>query len=158
MSWLTKVWKTIEHNRYMAMFAVVYLALLAWVIGCSPHTRSIVDGRAVDAVTFEQEVSAVGASLQADLAAIDAKAEAFAANTALGREDLQRKAEFRQKVTETIGAEIRKAATGNIDPINAILSLLTLGGIGSALATRADNRRKDGVIETLKTEKTEAGS
>jgi len=153
-----KIWKTIEHNRYVAMFAVVYLVLLGWVIGCSPHTRSIVDGRAVDAVTFEQEASDLGSRLQADIAAVNAEIESYTAKVEIGRDDLQRQAERRKLIVETLGAAIRDVASGSVDPLNAMLSLLMLGGAGLGLSAAGDNRRKDKRIETLKTEKTEADS
>ena len=159
MKVLAKLWKVIDHNRYVAAFAVVYLVFLLWVVGCSPHTRSIVDGRPVDAVQFEQEVAAMEATLQGRIAAAKASVEAvnaeviaFNEKAGLGRDDLQQKAEFRVKVVETIGSEVVKAASGDINPVNTILSLLTLGSIGAALSTRRDNARKDKRIETLKTE------
>ena len=148
-----RIWKAIEHNRYVAMFAVVYLVLLGWVIGCSPHTRSIVDGRAVDAVTFEQEASELGSRLQADIAAVNAEIESYTAQVEIGRVDLQQQAERRKLVVETIGSAIRDVASGNVDPLNATLSLLMFAGAGFGLSAGADNRRKDKVITTLKTDK-----
>jgi len=160
---MQKLWKTIEHNRYLvsaiALLVVLTVATTAF-LGCASKTPSLVDGRPVDREIFIRQVNTAEAGLaarraqiEAQLAAFNADVEAFNKNAASGVEDLDRQDALRAQITNTIGDAVLAAVSGELNPAGAVVGLLSVAGIALGAGAAADNRRKDSVIEKMKQEK-----
>ena len=146
--------KFLDHNRYAVIGILLAVLAAAALTGCAITTAStMTPGEKVTATELSREVAVAEAGFagrQADLEAGAAvlNADIEAHNTAVydAHAELQRKAEFRATIVETVGALGLAATQGAISPaagVGAIVQLLTLGAAGGLLA---DNRRKDRVI------------
>jgi len=163
---MNKIWKTLEHNRYLVS-AIALLAVMTSVtvglVGCASKTPSLMDGTPVPREVFLRQVneaeagfSARRADIEAALAAFNADVEAFNRNAASAIEHLDRQDAIRAQITNTIGDAVLSAVSGNLNPAGAVVGLLSVAGIALGAGAAADNRRKDGVIEDLKHKQDEA--
>jgi hypothetical protein len=160
---MQKIWKAIEHNRYLVsaiVLLVVMTAATVALIGCASKTPSLVDGQPVPREVFVRQVNQQEAGfaarrtdIEAALAAFNADVEAFNRNAASAIEHLDRQDAIRAQITNTIGDAVLSAVSGNLNPAGAVVGLLSVAGIALGAGAAADNRRKDSVIENLKQKK-----
>jgi len=154
--------KIIDRNRYAVIGILLAAMVAAALTGCQVTTAStLTPGEQVTADELSREVAVADAGfatrradLEAGAAALNADIEAHNTAVDAAESELQRKAEFRATIIETVGSLGMAAAEGTVSPaagIGALVQLLTLGAAGGLLA---DNRRKDRVIdaETAATE------
>ena len=148
--------KIIDHNRYAVIGILLAVMVAATLTGCQVTTAStLTPGEHVTADELSREVAVAEAGfakrhadLEAGAGALNADIDAHNATVETARSELQRKAEFRAAIVETVGSLGLAAAEGTVSPaagVGAIVQLLTLGAAGGLLA---DNRRKDRVIQT----------
>ena len=133
---MQKVWKWLNHNRFVIIGPIVGLMLWAYALGCTPETASPLDiGRMVNA-----------SQLEIDFKTWQAQQEITAAKFEAAGQDLVRQEEQNAALKETILG----LASGGIPDVPGLLKLL-VGGGGLGLAI--DNIRKGGVIGGLKRNK-----
>ena len=130
---MKKVWKWIDHNRWVIIGPIVGLMLWAFAVSCTPLTPSPLDpGRKVDIV-----------QLELDFKTWQAEQEIMAARFEIAGQDLEQQKANNAKIKETI----LTLATGGIPDTSGLLKLLIGGG---GLGAIVDNIRKGGVIGGLK--------
>ena len=123
---MKKVWKWIEHNRFVVMSPIIMLAIWILAVGCIPETPSPTDPtRLVNVVELEQEY------------------KLFLIKYEFAVRDLELQQEQQNKIMEMI----TKLASGNVADWPGLVHLLVGGG---GLAAVLDNIRKRTVIATLK--------
>ncbi len=126
MEVLTKVWKWIEHNRYIVMSPIIMLVIWLVAFGCIPETPSPTDPtRLVNVVELEQEY------------------KLFLIKYEFAVRDL----EIQVKQQSDIMEMISKLASGSVADLPGLLQLLLTGGFFGAVT---DNIRKRTVIAALK--------
>ena len=126
---IEKIWRAIRHNQCLATAAVLCIALVCWIYGCQSRVQSM--------KTPEKKVTRPELKIEVD---------ALLAEVKLKFEELNRQDAFKRQLFEyaTVVAE------GNsVNPVGVAVSLFGILGIGAV----ADNRRKDGVINSLKRKK-----
>ena len=123
---IEKIWRAIRHNQCLATAAVVCIALACWIYGCQSRVQSM--------KTPEKKV--IRSELQIEVDALLAEAE-------LKFEDLDRQDAFKRQLFE-YGMVMVEGSS--VNPVGVAVSLFGILGIGAV----ADNRRKDGVINSLK--------
>lgn len=133
MDFWSKVWKWIDHNRFIVIAPVVSLILWFIAVGCIPVTESpIAPGKFVSAPELETEF----AIWQKNQETIALKFEAAG-------EDLKRQEEQNAEILKFITT----LASGGVADLPGLIQLLAGGGLLGALA---DNIRKRGLIAGLK--------
>jgi len=146
--------KFIDHNRYAVIGILLAAMVAAALTGCQVTTAStLTPGKKVTAEELSREVAVAEAGfakrradLEAGAAMLNADIEAHNTAVETAEAELQRKAEFRATIIETVGSLGVAAAEGTVSPaagVGAVVQLLTLGAAGGLLA---DNRRKDRMI------------
>lgn len=136
---MQKVWKWLNHNRFVVIFPVVGLMLWAYALSCTPETASPLDpGRMVNV-----------SQLDIDFKTWQAQQEIMAAKFEAAGKDLAQQAEQNAKLKETILG----LASGGVPDVPGLLKLLIGGG---GLGAILDNIRKGGVIGGLKRNKESA--
>ena len=123
---IEKIWRAIRHNQCLATAGVVCIALACWIYGCQSQVQSI--------KIPEKKVTRPELKIEVDALLAEAK---------LKFEDLNRQDAFKRQLFEyaTVVAE-----GSSVNPVGVAVSLFGILGIGAV----ADNRRKDGVINSLK--------
>lgn len=133
----SKIWKWIEHNRYVLIGPIVALLIWAFALSCTPLTTSPLDpGRLVNVQ-----------QLDLDFKTWQSQQEIMAAKFEVAGLDLEQQAASNEKIKETILG----LASGGIPDVPGLLKLMIGGG---GLGAIVDNIRKGGVIGGLKRNKT----
>ena len=133
---MQKIWKWLNHNRWVVIGPVVGVMLWAYALGCTPETASPLDiGRMVNV-----------SQLEIDFKTWQAQQEITAAKFEAAGKDLVRQEEQNAKLKETILG----LASGGIPDVPGLLKLVVGGGLLGAIG---DNVRKGGVIGGLKRNK-----
>ena len=128
-----KIWKWIDHNRFVVIGLLTGLILGLYAISCTPITNDPVDPqKQVDA----QE-------LQESFEIWQAEQDVVAKRFELAGKDLERQAENNAKIEKFI----IDLAAGGIADLPGVITLLLGGG---ALGAIGDNIRKRGLISGLK--------
>ena len=136
---MDKVWKWLNHNRYVVIGPVVAIMVWAYALGCTALTTSPLDiGRMVNA-----------SQLEIDFKTWQAQQEITAAKFDAAGQDLVRQEEQNAALKETILG----LASGGVPDVPGLLKLLVGGG---GLGAIVDNVRKGGVIGGLKRNKKSA--
>jgi len=150
------VFKVIEHNRGKAIAVLLIIAMFCYV-GCEPTTISPISGENVTAERLETEVRAANvgytqraAQLDAEQAALIAEMEATEEGAELARDILIQKYERRAALLTGLGEFAIGLATGQVTPVNAAGSIITLGLAALAGGSIYDGRRKDKVLAAKK--------
>jgi len=141
--------KCVDHNRYTAIAIAIVLALTWWVAGCSSKTLSLKPDKAAQGVKvtrheLQAELTTLYAELESQATSLEARAGAAVA-------DLDRQDTLRRNIAEAIPA-VAVAVGAPPSIISMLPLLLGAGGVAVAGGLKLDNRKKDKVIETLKTE------
>ena len=121
-----KIWQAIRHNQCLVTAAMVCIALACWVYGCQSQVQSM--------KTPEKKVTRPQLKIEVDT---------FLAEAKLKFEDLNRQDAFKRQLFE-YGLVVAQGSS--VNPVGVAVSLFGILGIGAV----ADNRRKDGVINSLK--------
>lgn len=130
---MQKVWKWLNHNRFVVIGPVVGLMLWAYALGCTPETISPLDiSRMVNA-----------SRLDIDFKTWQAQQEIMTAKFDAAGKDLIRQEEQNAALKETI---LGLASSGIPDMPGLLKLLVGGGGLGAII----DNIRKGGVIGGLK--------
>lgn len=139
---MQKLWKAIDHNRYLAM-ALVLAALTAILFtSCAPRTQSIIEpGKMVTSAELEREAIEIQADYDKALDSLE-----------VAQADLAAKYAKRRKVIEIAGALGQAAIEGAVSPTAGLAALLQIATLGAAAGAVVDNRRKDKVIALKKAE------
>lgn len=124
---LKKIKKVVGHNQMLAFAMLIVIALGVFMFGCESRVTNPFnpDGPKVTRAELKIELDRYLAKV--DLAVLD-----------LDKQDA-----IRAKLAE-IGLVL--AQGGTVNPIGAGMAMMSILGLGAV----ADNRRKDGVIKTLK--------
>ena len=134
---MQKIWKWINHNRYVVIGPIVAIMIWAYAVSCTPLTTSPLDpGRLVNVQ-----------QLDLDFKLWQSQQEIMAARFQAAGLDLKQQAESNEKIKESI----LSLAAGGIPDVPGLLKLLIGGG---GLGAIMDNIRKGGVIGGLKRNKT----
>ena len=160
MTWLDRLFKGVDHNRWTVLGVLLCLGIavaLFGTVGCESTTLSLTgSGDKVARTELAKEAETISAGLAGDAAALEAalvahnaKVTAHNESVALSVADLDRKDEIRLEILETVGAIATQAASGTFNPVSLIPTLVGLGGLVLAGTTAADNRRKDKVIANV---------
>lgn len=124
---MSKLWQKIRHNQSIVISGILVLAVVFWAYGCEPTVRSIVHPeRSLNRTAFQGEV------------------DTFVAQAASKFQKLSQQEELRRKL---FAVAIQYSQGGAINPVAVAITLGNIIGLGAVV----DNRRKDVVIKTLKT-------
>lgn len=134
---MKKIWKWINHNRFVLIGPIIGVMLWAYAVGCTPLTGSPLDPARL--VNVQQ--------LDLDFKTWQKQQEIMAAKFEAAGLDLEQQAASNEKIKETLLG----LASGGIPDMPGLIKLvLGGGGIGAIV----DNIRKGGVIGGLKRNKT----
>ncbi len=144
----------VDRNRGVAFGLLLSVLACLCLVGCPITTTSLRDpGQKVTVAELEAEDIALTAGLEkrkvgieADLASYNVDVHAHNAKVEAANADIERKAEWRAKIVETIGGIGTAAATGTLTPEAGVAAVIQLTTLFSALGLAYDNRRKDKVI------------
>ncbi|MBA7606365.1 hypothetical protein ES703_13513 [subsurface metagenome] len=126
MEVLTKIWKWIDHNRYIVTSPIIMLVIWIIAVGCLPETASpTMPGKLVNVNELRLEY------------------ETFMLKFEYAVKDIEGQTERQDNFI----AMIIKLASGNVADLPGLLQLLLGGGFFGAVT---DNIRKRTVIATLK--------
>lgn len=123
---MTKIWRVIRHNQSLAVSCCIVLCVLMWAYGCLSKVTSIVNPTIL--VTRGE---------------LDIEVDTFIAQAKLKYADLNKQDEVKSYVFN-IALDFMRG--GQINPVAIAIVLGNILGLGAIL----DNRRKDGVIKTMK--------
>lgn len=126
MNPMDKLWKIIRHNQSLTFSTLLALIVLVWVYGCQSTAVSILNP--------PSKVSR--AELQIEVDAILERAK-------LRFADLDRQDKIKSTIFNTA---ITFAEHGTVNPVAVAITLGNILGLGAII----DNRRKDVLIKTLK--------
>lgn len=127
----------IKHNRNTIYALIIAIILSIYLLGCQPKTSSLINPEEqVIRSVLEMEFEQLSKRIDVD-------------HEQLEREMLKRLNELERK--EEINKAINAAgkaftSTGEINPVGIVAILAAVFGVGAV----ADNRKKDGIIKTLK--------
>ena len=130
---MQKIWKWLNHNRFVIIFPVVAIMLWAYALGCTPLTMSPLDPARMVNV----------AQLDLDFRTWQSQQEIMAAKFEAAGFDLEQQTEQNEKLKTTLLG----LASGGVPDVPGLLKLLIGGG---GLGAIVDNIRKGGVIGGLK--------
>lgn len=162
-----KVTNWVDHNRYTVLSIVFFVFAMSGVIamtGCESTTAGLVtkDGAPPvevnrsefqrQALLTEKDFTVKRIELDAQSAAFNEEVKAFNDQVQVGLDDLQRQDEFKQQLLDTIGVVATNTVDGTLNPASLVPIGIGLLGGALGLGTSADNRRKDKLITTLKSE------
>ena len=132
---LDKMLKWISYNRYKALALLLAVLASGWLIGCQPKVISPLTGEKVDHLILEAQVTQAQADftgqraqLDTEIAAYNARVEAFTQQSEQAQEELARQYKLRENVINTLGEFAVGALAGNLNPVNAVgtVSLLVV--------------------------------
>lgn len=133
MDKIEKIWKWIDHNRFIVIGPIVGLMLWAYATSCTPLTESLLSP---GQMLTERQLALELMSWQAEQEVMMAKFEAAG-------EDIAQQKENNKKIEEMI----MSLASGGVADMPGLLKLLVAGG---GLGAITDNIRKRGLISGLK--------
>lgn len=133
---MEKIWKWINHNRFVIILPVIAILIWAYAVSCTPLTGSPLDPARL--VNVQQ--------LDLDFKTWQMQQEVMAAKFEAAGQDLEQQAANNEKIKETILG----LASGGIPDVSGLVKLLVGGG---GLGAIVDNVRKGGVIGGLKRNK-----
>lgn len=133
---MEKIWKWINHNRYVVSLPIISIMIWAYAVSCTPLTTSPLDLARL--VNVQQ--------LDLDFKTWQKQQEIMAAKFEAAGLDLEQQATSNEKIKETILG----LASGGIPDVSGLVKLLIGGG---GLGAIIDNVRKGGVIGGLKRNK-----
>lgn len=123
---MNKIWKWIEHNRFIVLSPLTMLAVWIIAFGCTSLTQSPSDPtQMVNVNELQREY------------------ELFQVKYQFAIKDLEELEEQRNKILDAI----TKLASGSVADLPGLLQLLLVGGFFGAVT---DNVRKRGLIAGLK--------
>lgn len=131
-----KIWKWIDHNRFVVIGPVLAIAIWFYALGCTPQTPSPLDPKRM---VTERE-------LGLDLKVWQAENETMILKFEIAGEDLEEQRQNNKKIEDFIVA----VASGNVADLPGLITLLITGG---GLGAITDNIRKRGLISGLKLNK-----
>ncbi len=134
---MEKIWKWINHNRFVLIGPIIGIMLWAYAVGCTPLTSSPLDPARL--VNVQQ--------LDLDFKTWQSQQEIMAAKFEAAGLDIEQQAASNEKIKETLLG----LASGGIPDVPGLLKLMIGGG---GLGAIVDNIRKGGVIGGLKRNKT----
>ncbi|MBA7523268.1 hypothetical protein ES705_15391 [subsurface metagenome] len=130
---MEKIWKWINHNRFVLIGPIIGVMLWSYAVSCTPLTTSpLVPGRLVNVQ-----------QLDLDFKTWQSQQEIMAARFEAAGLDLEQQKEGSEKIKDTLLG----LASGGIPDMPGLLKLLVGGG---GLGAIIDNIRKGGVIGGLK--------
>jgi len=133
---MQKIWKWLNHNRFVVIGPIVGILLWTYAIGCTALTTSPLD---VSRMVNKSQ-------LDIDFKTWQAQQEIMAVKFEAAGQDLIMQQERNAKLKETILG----LASGGIPDMPGLLKLIVGGGLLGAIG---DNVRKGGVIGGLKRNK-----
>lgn len=123
---MRKLWEKFKHNQGIVISTFIALAVVGWAYGCQASVQSILrPASRLNRTEFHGEVESIAAQVQSRY------------------ESLDRQDELKQKL---FNLAIEYAQSGHINPLAVAITLGNIVGLGAVI----DNRRKDVLIKTLK--------
>ena len=145
MDMLNKVFKVLDHNRYLVITLTIALAVNSWLFAMGSKTSSLIhEGQKVNRVQLEGELGLKTAELNAQIEAFNARVEAAVA-------DLDEQDRIKAEIVEFTGGLVTQIASGgSFGLVETATTLLGIGGILGLGGAMVDNRRKDKKIVEIK--------
>ena len=133
MDRIEKMWKWINHNRFVVIGPIVAILVWGYAVGCTPLTKSILTvGRMINAPELDLEFVTWQKQQEITIARFEAAGE-----------DLEQQKANNEKIKELILG----IASGGVADMPGLVKLLLAGG---GLGALTDNVRKRGLISGLK--------
>jgi len=133
---MTRIWKWIDHNRFVVIGPITAIAIWFYALGCTPQTPSPLEPKRM---VTERE-------LGLDLKVWQAENEIMILRFEAAGQDLEEQRQNNKKLEDFIMA----MASGNVASLPGLVTLLITGG---GLGAVTDNIRKRGLISGLKLKK-----
>lgn len=133
MDRIEKMWKWINHNRFVVIGPIVAILVWGYAVSCTPLTQSILTvGRMINASELDLEFVTWQKQQEITIARFEAAGE-----------DLEQQKANNEKIKELILG----IASGGVADMPGLVKLLLAGG---GLGALTDNVRKRGLISGLK--------
>lgn len=150
--------KTIDHERYKLLGLLIGVAIVLSMVGCDIAIRSPFSGEKVtrqefklEAVAAEQDLVSTRMHLEQAQLAYNNKVELYNEQKTAGQEQFEEKEKLQTGFIEVLGGLATTLATGGtVNTASVLMSVLALGGVGTAVGGVVDAARKNKVIKEEK--------
>jgi hypothetical protein len=156
--WLHGALKILDHERGKLVGLAVGVLIIASIVGCDVKVRSPFTGESVTRDEFTMEVMTARDDL--DLERLGLEQAQFAFNKKIklhneqkriGEEAFVEKEKFQQGFIEIAAGAVTTLATGGqLNMAQILMSVMALGGVGTAIGGVVDSARKNKVINNHK--------
>lgn len=153
--WLLKI---VDHERYKLLGLLVGVMVVVSMIGCDIAIRSPFSSEKVtraefklEAVAVEQDLAVARMQIEQAQLAYNNQVELYNEQKAAGEEKFTEKEKLQEGFIEILGGMATTMASGGqINMAQALVAMLSLGGVGTAIGGIADAARKNKVIKNEK--------
>lgn len=150
--------KFVDHERYKLLGLLIGVAIVLSMVGCEIAIRSPFSGEKVtrqefslEAVAMEQDLAGARMQIEQAQLAYNSKVELYNEQKAAGQEQFEEKEKLQTGFIEILGGLATTLATGGqVNMASTLVSVLALGGIGTAVGGVVDSARKNKVIKNEK--------
>lgn len=137
---MKKFYTWFRYNTMLAVVGLVFVVLIILFAGCTPKTNSLLhEGLMVNST-----------ELQAELIEVQSNYDMLLKKAEVAQADLAAQYAFREKMVNLVGSLVTSATTGTLTGGTMAAAGGSLLGLLAIFGLFADNRKKDGVIETQK--------
>jgi len=152
------VLKLVDHERYKLLGLAIGVAIVLSIIGCDVAIRSPFTGKKVtrpefklEAVAMEQDLAVSRMKIEQAQLAYNSQVELYNEQQDTGEEAFVKKETLQKGFLDIAGGLATTLATGGtVNPATILMSVLTLGGVGTAVGGVVDAARKNKVIKKEK--------
>lgn len=150
--------KVVDHERYKLLGLCLGVMSVVSMIGCDIAIRSPFSGEKVTRQAFKLEAVAAELDLESEQAQLkqaqltyNNKVELHNEQKAAGEEEFVKKEKLQEGFLEIVGgAAVTVVSGGQVNMAQALIAMLSLGGLGTAVGGVADSARKNKVIKDEK--------
>ena len=147
--------KFMDHERYKLLGLCIGVAIVLSMVGCDVSIRSPFSGEKVtrqefslEAVAMEQDLAVAYMQIEQAQLAYNSKVELHNEQLTAGQEQFEKKEKLQTGFIEVLGGLATTLATGGqVNMASTLVSVLALGGIGTAVGGVVDAARKNKVIK-----------
>ncbi len=158
--------KFVDHERYKLLGLLIGVAIVLLTVGCEVAIRSPFTGEKatrsefkLEAVAIEQDLTVARLQIEQAQLAYNNKVELYNEQKTAGQEQFEEKERLQSGFIEVLGGLATTLATGGaVNPASVLMSVLALGGIGTAVGGVVDSTRKNKVIKKEKAKNGTAAS
>lgn len=150
--------KFMDHERFKLLGLCIGVAIILSMVGCEIAIHSPFSGEKVsrqefklEAVAAEQDLASERMHLEQAQLAYNNKVELYNEQEAAGQEQFEEKEKLQTGFVEIFGGLATTLATGGqVNMASVLMSVLALGGVGTAVGGVVDAARKNKVIKEEK--------